>query len=376
MPSGSIVKRLSVIAVIIAVAIFVYGLIDASGYRDGYVNGYGTASRLADAACMNGLVLDDDLCEKADIAVHRQGIDMSMGLAQVSAILTDEKTKSLQNDASAAAAVVRRTVRAKAKKKTIKKQVQSAATSLDTTASDQTTTNQSVGVDAQTVPVEQTQLPPPPPPLSAATQKILDRIKDAQGLSATYCSQYGTNRTACAEANFKCSMVGGVCAFTPLITGFRSIATDQIDQYVPCLIPEIVNGVIGVAKQVQKWCVATSGSSQMALPSNPSDIRTTGEMARSKEFRDALTASGVSASTATTPLPTAAPVLPSCMSLMGTNTPMIMGTTCTADMSPGMMMGSSCPSNRWNSQGVCISAAYTPSTLAQLLDIIIGLFNR
>ena len=96
----SIVKRLSIIAVIIAVAILVYGFIDAGSYRDGYKAGYDRISRAVDAACVNGLVADNGLCDAAEVALYADD-DIIVGLAQVADSLGVAVSASVANPTSA-----------------------------------------------------------------------------------------------------------------------------------------------------------------------------------------------------------------------------------------------------------------------------------
>lgn len=63
-------KWLSVVLVIVAALILLYGFIDKSGYRAGYTAGYRTVSRAVDAACVNGRVTDDDICIAAELALY------------------------------------------------------------------------------------------------------------------------------------------------------------------------------------------------------------------------------------------------------------------------------------------------------------------
>lgn len=321
---SNVVRRLAIIAVILTAATLAYGYIDANGYREGYKAGYGSMGKLVDAACINGLVLDQDICDKAEAALYEDDSSLNNGLAEVSSAL---------NSAS-----VRRAVRA-AKKKTM----------------------QPVVDVAPVAPAE-----PTPPPLPEATQKILTRIQEAQGLPDTYCSQY-TDKTSCIEkGSFKCSMDTSACAFKPLITGFRSVDTTQIAQYVDCFKPEILDR-ISVAKRVGDWCVAIDGTSRMVSLSNTTDVRTTGEQARSPEFRDKLAKSGISASTDVTPIAVTV-TKPPCYSMPYIPGQMMDMSKCDPTPPSGMMM----PMQGYMPPHASL---YIPSTLAQFIDIITSLFR-
>ncbi len=63
-------RRWSIFIIIAAVAILAYGLIDAQSYRAGYLSGYSRVSRVVDAACIRGDVLDVRLCADTEIALY------------------------------------------------------------------------------------------------------------------------------------------------------------------------------------------------------------------------------------------------------------------------------------------------------------------
>ncbi|MDO8582550.1 MAG: hypothetical protein Q7R63_00955 [bacterium] len=328
------VKRLSIIVIILAAVVLLYGFIDASSYRSGYAAGSVTVSRLVERACAGDLVVDTGLCDAAEAVLYPPSPDESMGLAQISATVTQVRRSRRSRRSSRAAAA---------------STVQPAA-------------------EVAALPTESAFV------ITPATQKVLDRITAVQALPADFCSK-NTPNDCIPNGNFMCGKPAGVCAFTPLVAGFRSIPAGQTASYMACLTPEIIDR-IGVGKRVGNWCVAVDGSSRMVALSNPSEVRMTSEQARDSSFRQALTESGISASTAVTPIAATAPTLLTCEAANRGNMtgPWIMPPNCTMDYGMMNMSMPSCPSNRW-SNGVCVSSAYIPSTLAQLIDAFIGLFR-
>src|SRR3989344_7503008 len=329
------VKRLSIIVIILAAAVLLYGFIDASSYRSGYAAGSVTVSRLVERACAGDLVADTGLGDAAEAVLYPPPPDESMGLAQVSATVTQVRRsrRSRRSSRSAAASAV-----------------QPAA-------------------EVAALPTESAFV------ITPATQKVLDRITAAQALPADFCSK-NTPNDCIPNGNFMCGKTTGVCAFTPLVAGFRSIPAGQTTSYMACLTPEIIDK-IGVGQRVGNWWIGVDGSSRMVALSNPSEVRMTGEQARDSSFRQALTDSGIAASTAVTPIATVSS-LPLCNIYASQNYvpgQMMDMSKCTPDPMPsGMMNMPSCPSNRW-SNGVCVSSAYVPSSLAQLIDALIGFFH-
>src|SRR3989344_4543729 len=228
------IKRLSVIVIILAAAVLLYGFIDAGSYRSGYAAGSVTVSRLVERACAGDLVADTGLCDAAEAVLYPPPPDEIMVLAQVSATVTQVRRSRRSRRSSGAAA---------------------ASTVQPAPVADQ-----------------------PAVVITPATQKVLDRIAAAQALPADFCSKNTPNN--CIEnGNFMCGKPTGVCAFTSLITGFRSIPAGQTASYMDCLTPEIIDK-IGVGQRVGNWWIGVDGSSRMVALSNPSEVRMTSEQAR------------------------------------------------------------------------------------------------
>ena len=342
------VRRLSIIIIILSAAVLVYGFIDAGSYRTGYREGSVAISRAVDSACGNGLVLDSGLCDRAETILYSSEPKAVMGLANISDNLV----------ADIAPTVVR-------SKRRVKKSKAPAS-------------SEAVVSKESAAPVQ-----PVAPVISPETQKIIDRIKQSLALPAKFCSDHTV--LDCMDGDrdrtFICSKASGACTFNSRVSTELLVDITKIDQYTACLTRDIVN-TIGIAKQVMNTCVAIDGSSKAVILSNPTDARMVGEFTRSKEFSAALTASGISASTAVAPV-TATISLPSCREYMMQNyvpdRPMVMDMSkCTPDPMPSGTMNMSMPScsssQYWNGSA-CVSNAYIPSTLAELISIIVSLFR-
>ena len=207
MAISSIVKRLISIAFILIAAFLAYGFIDGRGYRNGYDAGYGSIGRLVDAACINGLVLDKGICEKAESALYKDDVATvtnGMGLAQVSAIA--------ESVLPATTAPVKRAAR--------KKKFKPAPVQEDSANVGNQPVNQPVVNEVQATPVV-----PALPQLSKEAEGVYNRILKAQQLPDTFCSQYKDKGACFDQGDFKCSwdITSGKCIFTALVTGLRAI---------------------------------------------------------------------------------------------------------------------------------------------------------
>ena len=336
---SNVVKRLGIIASILIAALLAYGLIDANGYRAGYKAGYGSMGRLVDAACANGLVLDNNLCVAAETALHSAASAVS-GLASVTDNLIPSGTVVVSRP---------RKIR-KPRKAVISTQSQ-----VDTA---------SVVPIIETVAVPVLPVQPVVPIISPATQKMVDRIDAAKKLSDTYCLQYGVND--CSSGFPWCSKVTGVCAFTSITAGVRSIPADQVIQSPGCLKPDILSLLGGVGtfvKGAQVSICANPVSGGFVYLSMPGERLSLSELIRNADpiLQKFAKDSGASVAPVVT-----APVRPSCSSFMGSNTPMPAG-GCEPDMNMMPMQGYVPPRQ---------SSVYKPSTLAQFISVILGLFNR
>ena len=69
------IRTISVAAVIVAAGVLIYGFIDMQSYRSGYISGYSAMSRVVDAACMAGDVLDTELCVRLENDLYADGGD-------------------------------------------------------------------------------------------------------------------------------------------------------------------------------------------------------------------------------------------------------------------------------------------------------------
>lgn len=359
------VRRLSVIAIILAAAVLAYGFIDARSYRAGYAAGSVTVSRLVNRACENGFVSDNNLCEAAEVALYPAPPDAVMGLADVRQTLGADQSASVESS----------TVKPKSKRVRNRK--------LSKTPVVQSQEGSTLTTDVTSAPVaEQAMLvqPATPPPLSPEEEKAYTLITDARQLSETSCSQYTTDRSACIEkGNFKCGMDTGTCAFKSIITGLRAIPIGQEAQYIPCLTSQI-RSMIGVAKLVgNNFCVTIDGSSQMVDRINPSEKRFSNEFARDPKFKEDLAKAGVSASTTAVPVTATAvtPTLPTCPTPTLQNPmPSMPAGGCIAPTMPMMPYGNM-PYMPPAGGGYMppYSSIYKPSTFAQLIDVIMSLFR-
>lgn len=190
----SIVKRLSIVVIIIAAAILVYGFIDAGSYRDGYKAGYDRISRSVDAACVNGFVSDTGLCVAAEAALYADAADAILGL-------TAQASDSILGTSQKASAVTSAPAKSLRKKRTLKKSVPASpqvVVSADIVPPTVPATPLIEITAPQENPVAPVSVPPPPPPTEA-------EIKKAKAL-ASDCAGAGKNREKCEKEDPYCVM--------------------------------------------------------------------------------------------------------------------------------------------------------------------------
>lgn len=357
------VRRLSIIAIILAAAVLAYGFIDAWSYRAGYAAGSVRISRLVGVACEKGLVEDESLCESAESVLYPLPPSAVIGLAQVAAI-----TEGGASPVSAATLTAAQRRAARAARRAARLQQSSVVAPVDGSVGE----SSSVSGDAPVLSAES--VGPSVSSVSPATQAVIDRVAAAQTLPADHCSK--RTNLECGTGNFDCAINQATykCDFNATVAGLRAVPADRVIQSAVCLTSAIIDR-LGVGRFVeggQASVCANTATGRFIYLSMPADVRPLAELLLNADpvLQGFAKSAGASVITVTQ-----SATKPSCMTANAGKTmgqQMVMPPDCTMDS--GMMMPS-CPSNRWSSTGQCLSSLYIPSTLAQLISILGGLFR-
>ena len=351
------VRRLSIIAIILAAAVLAYGFVDAWSYRAGYTAGSIRISRLVGVACEKGLVDDESLCESSEGVLYPLPPSAVMGLAQVAAI-----TEGGASSVSAATLTTAQRRAARAARRAARLPQSSVIAPADGSVGELS----SVSGDVSVLPAEPAT--PMAPSVSPATQQIIGRVSAAQALPADNCSK--RTNLECSAGNFDCAINQATykCDFNATVAGLRAIPADNIVQSAACLTPTVIDrlGVGAFIEGSQVSVCANAATGRFVYLSMPADVRPLAELLLNADpaLKAFAKSAGASVITVTQ---SATPVLESCMArgqrLYVPGQPM-----------PSMLPGIDCAMD-YGMMPMSQSSVYTPSTLAQLISILVTLFR-
>lgn len=374
-------RKLSIITIVIATALLIYGFIDAQSYRSGYVSGYSKLARSVEAACAKGDVLDAGLCVAMENALYGAGSD-GTGIYAASVL----ETVGAASPASA--------ISARAKKKLRRGRPSAARASATQIApaaggGAETAFDASVSVTARNDgpslvqkvseglaqvgdPAPLTEPAVPPPPTRAQIAAAADCSKSMDSMDACVAQdpwcRWGMLTNAGAFVRTDGKFGGNGCTSTSLkdSAGFG-------DADGPCAkVKDRLPGAYKYSAGGKDICVAGDKMRFMHLAGGMvlgSETISTSELLRVPEFRPF--AQSVGATIVAVPV-----ALPLCSTFMGSSRPMMPG-TCTPDPMPsGMMMGG-CGPGQTMQGGRCQSAAVSSkSFFANVFDALHNLLVR